>query len=196
MFLSLIEKMGLVFKNAFSSFMGIEIFLIILLLFLFLVLNIKRNNKIVKWSFVISVIAFMAVIIVMNFDYAIYSIDYLLKIIMKYIYFPSTVVYFLIVVLSLVFILISNFSKMPYYKRVLDISFFSIIYFLFFNFIAAIGQYKLNLADKVSLYSNNLVLSIVQISNLVFVIWIIVILFYKLYNYFKNKYDEKIEILE
>ena len=196
MFLSLIEKIGLVIKNAFSSFMGIEMFLIILLLFLFLVLNIKRNNKIVKWSFVISVIAFMAVIIVMNFDYAIYSIDYLLKIIMKYIYFPSTVVYFLIVVLSLVFILISNFSKMPYYKRVLDISFFSIIYFLFFNFITAIGQYKLDLADKVSLYSNNLVLSIVQISNLVFVIWVIVILFYKLYNYFKKKYDEKIEILE
>lgn len=196
MFLSLIEKIGLVIKNAFSSFMGIEIFLIILLLFLFLVLNIKRNNKIVKWSFVISVIAFMAVIVVMNFDYAIYSIDYLLKVIMKYIYFPSTVVYFLIVILSLVFILISNFSKMPYYKRVLDISFFSIIYFLFFNFITVICQYKLDLADKVSLYSNNLVLSIVQISNLVFVIWIIVILFYKLYNYFKNKYDEKIEILE
>ena len=193
MFLSLIEKIGLVIKNAFSSFMGIEMFLIILLLFLFLVLNIKRNNKIVKWSFVISVIAFMAVIIVMNFDYAIYSIDYLLK---KYIYFPSTVVYFLIVVLSLVFILISNFSKMPYYKKVLDISFFSIIYFLFFNFITAIGQYKLDLADKVSLYSNNLVLSIVQISNLVFLIWIIVILFYNLYNYFKKKYDEKIEILE
>lgn len=188
--------MGLVFKNAFSSFMGIEIFLIILLLCLFLILNIKRNNKIVKWSFVIGFIVFMAVIIVMNFDYAIYSIDYLLKAIMKYIYFPSTVVYFLIVVLSLVFILISNFSKMPYYRKVLDISFFSIIYFLFFNFIAAIGQYKLDLADKVSLYSNNLVLSIVQISNLVFVIWIIVILFYKLYNYFKNKYDEKIEILE
>lgn len=196
MFLSLIEKIGLVIKNAFSSFMGIEIFLIILLLFLFLVLNIKRNNKIVKWSFVISVIAFMSVIVVMNFDYAIYSIDYLLKVIMKYIYFPSTVVYFLIVILSLVFILISNFSKMPYYKRVLDISFFSIIYFLFFNFITVIRQYKLDLADKVSLYSNNLVLSIVQISNLVFVIWIIVILFYKLYNYFKNKYDEKIEILE
>lgn len=196
MFLSLIEKIGLVIKNAFSSFMGIEMFLIILLLFLYLVLNIKKNNKIVLWSFVIGFIVFMTVIVVMNFDYATYSIDYLLKAIMKYIYFPSTVVYFLIVVLSLVFILISNFSKMPYYKRVLDISFFSIIYFLFFNFIAAIDEYKLDLADKVSLYSNNLVLSIVQISNLVFVIWIIVILFYKLYNYFKNKYDEKVEILE
>ena len=196
MFLSLIEKIGLVIKNAFSSFMGIEIFLIILLLFLYLVLNIKKNNKIVLWSFVIGFIVFMTVIVVMNFDYATYSIDYLLKAIMKYIYFPSTVVYFLIVVLSLVFILISNFSKTPYYKRVLDISFFSIIYFLFFNFIAAIDEYKLDLADKVSLYSNNLVLSIVQISNLVFVIWIIVILFYKLYNYFKNKYDEKVEILE
>ena len=163
---------------------------------MYLVLNIKKNNKIVLWSFVIGFIVFMTVIVVMNFDYATYSIDYLLNAIMKYIYFPSTVVYFLIVVLSLVFILISNFSNMPYYKKVLDISFFSIIYFLFFNFIAAIDEYKLDLADKVSLYSNNLVLSIVQISNLVFVIWIIVILFYKLYNYFKNKYDEKVEILE
>lgn len=165
--------------------------MIILLLFLFLLLNIKKNDLIVKLAFVISFSIFIVTIIFSNFSYVKYCIYYLFKSIMNYIYFPSTVIYFLIVIISLILVLISIFSEMDYYKRVLDISFFSVIYFLFFNFIAVVCEYKLDLADKVSLYTNNISLSIIQITNLVFVIWVLVILFYKLYNYFKNKYDKK-----
>lgn len=84
----------------------------------------------------------------------------------------------------------SNFSKtMPALKKVLDSIFFVIIYFLFFNFIIVVYNNKLDLTDKVSLYTNDLVLSIVQLSNLVFVIWLVVIFFYKLYCFFSKNYD-------
>jgi len=39
------------------------------------------------------------------------------------------------------------------------------------------------------LYTNNTILSLVQISNLLLLIWFIYTMFYKLFLYFKKKFD-------
>lgn len=195
MAVSFLEKFDLVFRNTFSSFLGIETLAIALLLFLFLVLNISRKSTVVKVGMFLIIVGFLFGVAYLNRSYTIFSIDYLIKVIMNYIYFPSTLVYFIIIVLSAVFIISSNFSKkMPPLKKWLDAIFFTVIYFLFFNFIIVVFNNKLDLTDKVGLYADKTVLSIIQLSNLFFVAWLIVLLFYKLYDYFKNNYDDS-EIL-
>lgn len=195
MAVSFMEKFDLVFRNTFSSFLGIETLAIALLLFLFLVLNISRKSTVVKVGMFLIIVGFLFGVAYLNRSYTIFSIDYLIKVVMNYIYFPSTLVYFIIIVLSAVFIISSNFSKrMPPLKKWLDAIFFTVIYFLFFNFIIVVFNNKLDLTDKVGLYADKTVLSIIQLSNLFFVAWLIVILFYKLYDYFKNNYDDS-EIL-
>ena len=195
MAVSFMEKFDLVFRNTFSSFLGIETLAIALLLFLFLVLNISRKSTVVKVGMFLIIVGFLFGVAYLNRSYTIFSIDYLIKVVMNYIYFPSTLVYFIIIVLSAVFIISSNFSKrMPPLKKWLDAIFFTIIYFLFFNFIIVVFNNKLDLTDKVGLYADKTVLSIIQLSNLFFVAWLIVLLFYKLYDYFKNDYDDS-EIL-
>ena len=195
MAVSFMEKFDLVFRNTFSSFLGIETLAIALLLFLFLVLNISRKSTVVKVGMFLIIVGFLFGVAYLNRSYTIFSIDYLIKVVMNYIYFPSTLVYFIIIVLSAVFIISSNFSKrMPPLKKWLDAIFFTIIYFLFFNFIIVVFNNKLDLTDKVGLYADKTVLSIIQLSNLFFVAWLIVLLFYKLYDYFKNTYDDS-EIL-
>lgn len=195
MAVSFMEKFDLVFRNTFSSFLGIETLAIALLLFLFLVLNISRKSTVVKVGMFLIIVGFLFGVAYLNRSYTIFSIDYLIKVVMNYIYFPSTLVYFIIIVLSAVFIISSNFSKrMPPLKKWLDAIFFTIIYFLFFNFIIVVFNNKLDLTDKVGLYADKTVLSIIQLSNLFFVAWLIVLLFYKLYDYFKNNYDDS-EIL-
>ena len=42
---------------------------------------------------------------------------------------------------------------------------------------------------KATLYQNDTILSIVQVSNFIFVLWILITAFYYLYKYFKKKYD-------
>lgn len=195
MAVSFLEKFDLVFRNTFSSFLGIETLAIALLLFLFLVLNISRKSTVVKVGMFLIIVGFLFGVAYLNRSYTIFSIDYLIKVVMNYIYFPSTLVYFIIIVLSAVFIISSNFSKrMPPLKKWLDAIFFTVIYFLFFNFIIIVFNNKLDLTDKVGLYADKTVLSIIQLSNLFFVAWLIVLLFYKLYDYFKNNYDDS-EIL-
>lgn len=190
MAVSFMEKFDLVFRNTFSSFLGIETLAIALLLFLFLVLNISRKSTVVKVGMFLIIVGFLFGVAYLNRSYTIFSIDYLIKVVMNYIYFPSTLVYFIIIVLSAVFIISSNFSKkMPPLKKWLDAIFFTVIYFLFFNFIIVVFNNKLDLTDKVGLYADKTVLSIIQLSNLFFVAWLVVIFFYKLYCFFSKNYD-------
>ena len=46
-----------------------------------------------------------------------------------------------------------------------------------------------DLLDKVNLYKNDTILSLIQISNFLFLVWIIFTGFYHLYKYFKKRFD-------
>lgn len=190
--LSVLEKIKLIVSNLFSSFLGIDIFLISLLLFAFLFFNLKRNNKIVSYLFITIVSLFLFVMIGLNMDYVVYCIDTVIKKIMNYIYFPSTVIYFVIILICTINIIYSIVSKRDKFLKIVDMSMFSLIYLLFFNFIALVIDNKLNISDKITLYENGTILSVVQASNILFVIWIIITIFDKLYHYFQ-KFDEKKE---
>ena len=190
MFMSFLEKLQVIFKYTFSSFLEIELFILTLLFFILLSLNIKRKKKIINYVAVITMFIFIGTVIILNWDYAIYCVNFLLKGIMKYVYFPSTVIYFLIVFLVTIFIVVTIISnKLSFFKKVVNYLCFGLLYFLFFSFMGAVISNGVDLADKVQLYSNDLILSIVQISNLIFICWFIYTSFWYLFRYFKKKYD-------
>lgn len=191
MFMSFLEKIQTLFNYIFSSFLTIELFMLMLLFFFLLMLNIKRKQRIVNYFTSICVIIFMGIIIFLNWNYVVYCFDYFMEGIMKNILFPSTVVYFWIVFLVSLFTIITIFSKkdMKLKKYVNYIS-FSFIYLLFSLFIVEVISNKIILADRVELYTNNVILAIVQISDLIFVLWVIYTLFWYLFRYFKKKYDK------
>lgn len=189
--MSFLEKIQTLFNYMFSSFLTIELFMLILLFFFLLILNIKRKKRIVNYFTSICIIIFMGIIIFLNWNYAVYCFDYFMEGIIKNILFPSTVVYFWIVFLVSLFTIITIFSKkdMKSKKYVNYIS-FAFIYLLFSLFIVEVISNKIILADRVELYTNNVILAIVQISDLIFVLWVIYTLFWYLFKYFKKKYDK------
>lgn len=190
MFMSFLEKLQLVFQYAFSSFLEMSLLILTLLFFVLLALNIKHKKKIINYVAIVVMVLFMWVIIFLNKDYAVYCVDFLLKGIMKYVYFPSTVVYFFIIFLTTVILVITVVSnQLTLFKKVINYLCFGMLYFLFFSFIGIIVNKGVNLADKVQLYTNDLLLAIVQISNFVFIGWLIYTIFWHLFRYFKKKYD-------
>ena len=109
---------------------------------------------------------------------------------MNYIYFPSTVVYFFIILFVTIMMIYTLFSKkLTNFKKIFNYSFFSILYFFFMSFIALATYDAVDLLDITKLYENETILSVVQISNFILVIWILYTCFYHLYLYFKKKYD-------
>lgn len=189
--LSLLEKIANVFSYIFSSFLSIEMFIISLLLFCVLYINLKKDNKIVQ---IISVSVYLGFVIGVFITYTSYvqtSINSFVKGIMNYIYFPSTIVYFFIIVFVTGELLYTVFSKkLTFFKKVFNFAFFSFIYFFFMSFLALAAVDGVDLIDITKLYQNDMILSLVQVSNLFLLIWIIYTCFYYLYKHYKLKYDK------
>lgn len=188
--LSLIEKLGVIFKYTFSSFLSIEMFIFSLLLFCILVYSVKVNNHFIQMISIGIYIGFVIGIIISYTSYVQTSFNSFTKAILNYIYFPSTVVYFFIIVFVTILILYTLFSKnISNIKKIFNYLFFSIMYFFFMTFMALSAFDGVDLMEITELYKNDTILSIVQISNLLLVIWLIVTGFYYLYRYFKKRFD-------
>lgn len=192
--LSIFEKLFLVIKNIFSSFLGIELFILCSLLSIILILNINKKNKVINYSIVVFFILFLLILIINNFEYAIYCLDKVLKVVLNYIYFPSPVVYFYLETLVIGLLIFTMFSKkISKFKKIFNYICFNIYNLLFFLFISIVFYGKIDLLGIGDLYSNNSILSIVWLGNFIFVGWFLFTIFYKLYCYFDNKFDKKIE---
>lgn len=188
--LSLFGKIGLIFKYIFSSFLSIEMFIFCLLLFLGLVFNIKRKNKIITFVIIGIYLSILIGLVISCYDYVKLCVDQMMQFIMNYIYFPSTIVYFFImlIVLGLLFYTIFN-KSISRFKKIVNYIFFGVFHCLFMNFIIFTTCLGIDFADKVLLYKNDTILAFVQISNLLLLIWVIFTCFYHLFLYYKKTYD-------
>ncbi len=188
--LSLFEKFGILFRYIFSSFLSIEMFLLSLLLFMILVVNLRRNNHLVQMIAIGIYIGFVIGILISYSTYVKSCMDSFVKAIMNYIYFPSTIVYFFIILFVTVMILWTLFSKkMSQFKKIVNYLFFSILYFFFMSFVALAAYDMVDLLDIAKLYQNETILCLVQISNFILLIWLLFTGFYYLFFYFKKKFD-------
>ena len=188
--LSFIEKLKMVFQYTFSSFLSIEMFLLSLLLFFILIVNLKRNNKFIQMAAIGIYLGFVIGIIISYTTYVQTCVDSFSKLIMNYIYFPSPIVYFFIIVFISIMIIWTLFTKkLTTFKKIVNYFFFSILYFFFMSFIALATCDGVDLLDVAKLYQNDTILSFVQISNFVLLVWFVFTGFYWLYCYFRRKYD-------
>lgn len=188
--LSLLEKLKIVFTYFFSSFMSIELIIIVLCLFLFLFFNLKRNKKIVNIFVPIVVLLFIAFIAMGFHEYALAAIDEIIKAIMNYYYFPSMSFYFLIMLFTTFYLIYTVYTDKYSNKFKIFNYIFSFFLFIFFvGLFSYVVSNKIELSIDYSIYKDKYVLSFVQISNLIFWVWMLITCFIKLYVYFKKKFD-------
>ena len=189
--LSGIEKIGTIFQYIFSSYLSIEMFIISCLIFIILAINVKRKNKVISLIAISIYLGFVLGILISYTTYVQTAMDSFVKEIMNYIYFPSTIVYFFIMLLVTGLIIYTLFSKkMKYSKKIINYFVFSILYFFFISFLSLASYNEVDLVDITNLYKDNVILSIVQVSNFLLALWIIFTGFYYLYFYFKKKFDK------
>lgn len=185
--MNILDKLSTIFEYLTSSIMNIEILLISFFILVLLIMNIKRNSVFMKIFTSIIFMGFIGGIYYFFQDYFSYSIDQVTTFMLKYLYFPSTVVYFLMMFFVIICLLYTIYkTKMNKVVRVVNVIISCLLGLLYGLFFTVVVAEKINIADKVSLYTNDVVLSIVQISNLIWFIWVIFILMYRFYKVFEN----------
>ena len=188
--LSFIDKLGLILNYFISSFLGIEMFLVILILFIFLMLNLKKNNIIIKICVPCFIICILLFISGGFHGYVVSCIDGFIKKLMNYYYFPSIMLYYiLILVVTFLFIYTIINDNINKIKKIINYIFFSFIYLCFLGLFSYIISNGIVLTLDYSLYRDEFILSFIQVSNLVLFIWVLITLFIYFYKYLKKRFD-------
>ena len=188
--MSLFEKIEIIFKYTFSSFLSIGMLILSLLLLSILLVNIKFKNTYVNIASIATYLGFILGIVISYSDYVRLCINSFVRAVINYIYFPSTFTFFIefIFITGLMLYTIFN-KKIKLLKKIVNYICFTILYFFFISFIILSVTSGVDIYVTGSLYQNEIILSIVQVSNLLLLVWLLFTVFYELYLFFKRKYD-------
>ncbi len=149
------------------------------ILFIILVLNITDKSKIIKYSFTL----FMLILIVSLFLVNEIVMDYIISVIIRYIYFPSFSS-ILATIMITIFIFIYNIFREDKSdkERIINYIFASLILiaYVIFTFL------NIDINSYNALYSNDSLICLRYISRC-FIIWMIHLLVIKYFKYFIKK---------
>ncbi len=188
---TLLEKIKTLFDLITSS----PLFLLLLLGIILMIIDVLFiSNKNKKTQIIYLIVSILLILLILNlyFDSFINIIDTIAKNIVTIIYFPTILQYIIMLIISLIIMLISIFSKKisKFVKR-LNIAVLILNTFLFFLILDQINNTTVDLSNKISIYSETSLLVLLELSILIFAIWIIVLMLYKIINKLSKKKYEK-----
>lgn len=186
---TLFEKIKTIFNLITSS----PLFLILLFGILLMIIDIFFISKTDKKTKIIYIVVSLLVIILFMNSYlhSIFNIfDTIAKNIVSIIYFPTILQYILMLIISLIILIISVISK-KINKIIKRINIFVLIInsFIFFLILDQISNSNVDLSNKVSIYSNTILMILLELSIAIFVVWIIGLILYKIIKKISPKKD-------
>ena len=187
--LSIIEQIMTFITLPFQSFLTIEILLIFIILYIFVLYNEKRQSKKVKVTLTALIIFFLLLVFYFSDD-IIDVLSEIIKTIMRCFYFPNIVFYILTVIISLIILIYTVLKeKITKLNKIITYTFTIIHLFLFTNFISLAITNDLSLIDNANIYQHDQMFVIVLFSQIIFILLII----YKLIYHFCYIRHEKLK---
>lgn len=188
--LSIIEQIMTFITLPFQSFLTIEILLIFIILYIFVLYNEKRQSKKVKVTLTALIIFFFSLLVFYFSDDIINVLSEIIKTIMRCFYFPNIVFYILTVIISLIILIYTVLKeKITKLNKIITYTFTIIHLFLFTNFISLAITNNLSLIDSANIYQHDQMFVIVLFSQIIFILLII----YKLIYHFCYIRHEKLK---
>lgn len=188
--LSLIDQLLTFITLPFQSFLTIEILLIFIILYIFVLYNEKRQSKKVKIALIALIIFFFSLLVFYFSEDIINVLSEIIKTIMRCFYFPNIIFYILTAVISLVLLIYTMLKKnLIKLNKIITYTLTTIHLYLFTNFISRAISMNLSLIDTANIYQQDDMFVIVLASQIIFIILII----YKIIYHFCYIRHEKLK---
>lgn len=179
--LSLLDKLSLFIDVAKDSLWSV---LILLILIVIVYLFSKTDKKTMKRNKIIY-IGFSLLVLILLFIFYFPSIgkifDNMMNNLFIVIYFPNLAVYFAAIIATSIILWISlfNYKTSQIIKRV-NLVMYLIINYLFALVLYTINNNKLDIFNTESIYTNKQATALIELTSILFVVWIIFLIVYKL----------------
>ena len=192
--LNLVERVISIFSIIFSSPLFIALLVIAILTIILLILNQKLKKDILK---ILLGLTYTLIVVFVFIKYGRYFLtfgDSIIDQIFKLIYFPSIIAYFSVLTITIIFMIITTISKkIPKMFRFCNACITTIMVFLAVLIIDTIVKNKIDINEKISIYSNEALMILIQASMSIFAIWIFVLIINGIVNFITTRIDKSVE---
>ena len=194
--LSIVDKIKLLFNTAISTPFFIFYAVIGILLVVFMVIDIRRHKKFSKFIYIISGIFLITFFCIKYFNVILKVVDSFVEIILKALYFPNLGIYIIMLIITNFTFIYTMISKKSYKSNKIISGIINIIIdFIFILIIGIISSEKIDITSEVKLYSDETILTLLQISMALFASEYM-LLGLSLASHKLKKYDKKYNKLE
>ena len=188
--LSLMTKLQTVFDLITSKNLYLIILAIIVFFTIIFITTNSSNKKQSKRTYILLYLAGFIFIAIQYGSSFITLVDYAINEVFITYYFPNIVIYLIMLIITNVVLFKTIFSNKADFKlKVINSTAFAIIMYLFILAISQIATLNLDVFNITELYSSNAVRSLLELSMLIFVFWIIVLIVYRLIRRFQYKHN-------
>ncbi len=187
---SILEQIGIFFKILTTNPYIIILLLAAIILFILLMKASKsENKKITKILYSIIYIGTFGTLLYFFHTQIFELFDYLFNNIFLFLFFPNLAVYILVLVIINIIIIKSTLSEHDSkITKNLNIIFFVAFNIIFYLIIDNIIKNNVNVYEQLSIYTNNNLLVLVELSMKLFVVWALVLVIIKLSNDLISKF--------
>lgn len=171
---------------------------IFLLFFIFLYFsNTRKNQKKIKYIYIISSVFILTFFIVTYHASLGNMFSYMMDNLFIAIYFPNLAIYAFALVLTNIILIVSllNYKTAKAIKN-LNITVYILMNYLLTLTLNIINQNKLDIFTQSSIYQNKEATALIELSSLLFIIWVIFLILYKIFLiYLRKDYKPKVKRL-
>lgn len=188
--LSLLEKIKTIFSLIFSS----SLFLILLLGIIVTIIDItyiSKKSKKIKILYTIITIIVITILSISYLEELLNIINIINKNIVNLINFPSLLQYITITLISILIMLTSIINKKTnnIIKKI-NIGVIISDIFIFFLILDQISKNNIDISSKIDIYSHKNLMVLFEVSILIFILWIVGLIIYKICKTLINKKEE------
>jgi len=193
--MSLLDKLGILINLSKSSRIYVIILAILLIFGIVLLFTNKKNAKVHKVIYLIMTIVIVTYLIATYHSSLSNIFNYMMNNFFIAVCFPTIAIYFAAIIAMNIIVWISIFSfKSSRQIRTLNISIYIVMNYLLVLLLKVINTSKLDIFDQASLYSNKDATALIELSSLVFVVWVIFLILYKvILIYIKKDYKPTVK---
>lgn len=171
--LSVFEKLSVVFELLTHSPVAFLAFFLSIFLFTSLFINLYIDKKYLKIFFPLGYLIFLGILLLNYRTNIIQGFQLFIDDLFMKTYFPSVALYFTMLITNALVLFVTIFlKKVSKFSKILNMASFSGLQFLFALFLLVVSEQKIVLSEWEALYQNKEILSILEVSMGLFLVWI------------------------
>ena len=193
--LSFFDKLKVLLDVSLSSKLFLLVIAFIIFIGVVFYTTNKKNYKTTRTIYLVCML-FIVVFLIMSYYSSIGNlIDNLMNNIFILIYFPNLAVYVAALIISNVISLVSIFNyKVSKLIKNINITVYCILSYILALILSLISKYNLDVFSNESVYQNKSAQALIELSSVIFIVWILFLIVYKLIMiYLKKDFKTPVE---